>query len=91
MRGAPAIAIAGALSLAVRLKDDGAGSQFSSAQEAERFVEEQLRYLVTRCLPLSPSTFINTLSDNTLACLMRKSLLNAAARLLSTWLMPHTS
>ena len=48
VRGAPAIAIAGALALAVELQNNGAGSQFSSAQDAAQWIEEKLDYLVTR-------------------------------------------
>ena len=48
VRGAPAIAIAGALSLAAELTNTGAGAQFSSADVAEQYIIEQLTYLVTR-------------------------------------------
>lgn len=48
VRGAPAIAIAGALSLAAQLQNGGAGSQFSNAQQAESFITQTLDYLVTR-------------------------------------------
>ena len=48
MRGAPAIAITGALALAVELQLQGSGSQFSSAQAANQWIEEKLDYLVTR-------------------------------------------
>ena len=48
VRGAPAIAIAGALALAVELQNQGAGKQFLSAQEAEKQIKAKLAYLVTR-------------------------------------------
>lgn len=48
VRGAPAIAISAALSLAVDLVNSGCGKQFSSAQLAAQYVAEQLEYLVTR-------------------------------------------
>ena len=48
VRGAPAIAIAGALALAVDLQNEGAGKQFASAQEARHYIQDQLEYLVTR-------------------------------------------
>eukprot|EP00884_Botryococcus_braunii_P014980 jgi/Botrbrau1/23483/Bobra.106_1s0035.1 len=47
VRGAPAIAIAAALALAVDLVNKGGGSQFESAAEAAAYVKEQLDYLVT--------------------------------------------
>lgn len=43
MRGAPAIAIVGCLSLAVELKK----TSFSSKEELSKFIEEKLNYLVT--------------------------------------------
>lgn len=49
MRGAPAIAIAAALALAVDLVNQGGGAQFDSAQAAYNYITEQLDYLVTRC------------------------------------------
>ena len=49
VRGAPAIAIAAALALAVELVNGGGGAQFSSAQAAYIHITEQLDYLVTRC------------------------------------------
>ena len=48
VRGAPAIAISGALSLAVELVNGGGGAQFSSADEAARVIREKLSYLETR-------------------------------------------
>lgn len=48
VRGAPAIAISGALSLAVELVREGNGSQFESAKSAEEHVKERLQYLETR-------------------------------------------
>ncbi len=51
MRGAPAIAIAGALALAVELQNDGAGKQFSDAQQAQEAIQQKLDYLVTRLAP----------------------------------------
>ncbi|BDA46322.1 probable methylthioribose-1-phosphate isomerase at N-terminal half [Coccomyxa sp. Obi] len=47
VRGAPAIAIAAALALAVDLVNQGGGAQFSSAQAAYNYITEQLDYLVT--------------------------------------------
>lgn len=49
VRGAPAIAVAGVLALAVQLHNEGAGSQFDSAQSAADAVRERVDYLVTRC------------------------------------------
>lgn len=49
VRGAPAIAIAAALALAVDLVNQGGGAQFSSAHGAYKYITEQLDYLVTRC------------------------------------------
>jgi len=48
VRGAPAIAIAGALSLAVDLHNRGKGEQFTSARDAQSYVDQQMTYLVTR-------------------------------------------
>ena len=48
VRGAPAIADAAALSLAVDLVTGGGGSQFASAAEAADYIIKQLRYLETR-------------------------------------------
>ena len=47
VRGAPAIAISGALSLAVELVNS---ERFSSAAEAADVIEKKLRYLETRCV-----------------------------------------
>eukprot|EP00889_Picochlorum_renovo_P000135 jgi/Picre1/27165/NNA_000134.t1 len=47
VRGAPAIAIAGVLSLAVELVNGGGGEQFDTAGAAKCFVEERLSYLET--------------------------------------------
>ncbi|PRW55925.1 translation initiation factor fusion with methylthioribose kinase [Chlorella sorokiniana] len=47
VRGAPAIAIAAALSLAVDLVNSGSGAQFDSAAAAAAHVAEQMDYLVT--------------------------------------------
>lgn len=47
VRGAPAIAIAAALSLAVDLTNNGSGSQFSSPTAASDYIHSQLDYLVT--------------------------------------------
>lgn len=47
VRGAPAIAIAGMLSLAVELVTGGQGMQFESVEAAELFIEERLEYLET--------------------------------------------
>ena len=49
VRGAPAIAIAAALALAVDLSSAGEGSQFTSAEAAGQHIQKQLDYLVTRC------------------------------------------
>lgn len=43
MRGAPAIAIVGCLSLAIELKKES----FSNTEEISMFIEEKLNYLVT--------------------------------------------
>lgn len=48
VRGAPAIAIAGALALASELHNNGAGSQFGTAEEAQEVITQKLDYLVTR-------------------------------------------
>ena len=48
VRGAPAIAIAGALSVAAQLTSEGQGKQFATAKAAQEAVLEQLDYLVTR-------------------------------------------
>ena len=48
VRGAPAIAISAALALAVELVNNGGGSQFSSAKEAQDAIDAKLDYLVTR-------------------------------------------
>lgn len=48
VRGAPAIAITAALSLAVELVNAGRGSQFGSAQQALQCILRHLEYLVTR-------------------------------------------
>ena len=48
VRGAPAIAIAAALALAVDLSSTGAGSQFPTAEAAGQHIQKQLDYLVTR-------------------------------------------
>ena len=50
MRGAPAIAIAAALALAVELRNSE--GDFDSADAAARHVQERLEYLVTRQGPL---------------------------------------
>ena len=49
VRGAPAIAVAGMLGLAVQLHNDGAGKQFNSAQEAAEQIRMRVDYLLTRC------------------------------------------
>lgn len=49
VRGAPAIAISAALSLATDLIRSGSGSQFSSAAEASEAIKGKLDFLVTRC------------------------------------------
>lgn len=48
VRGAPAIAISAALSVAVELVNAGSGRQFGSAAQAVEHVVSQLDYLVTR-------------------------------------------
>lgn len=52
VRGAPAIAVAGILALAVELHNSGS-SQFASAEEACSAIKTKLCYLVTRCGPRS--------------------------------------
>ena len=49
VRGAPAIAVAGILALAVQLHNEGAGEQFASAANAVAKIRAMLDYLVTRC------------------------------------------
>lgn len=49
VRGAPAIAIAGFLALAVELHNAGAGEQFTDAAHACQVIQEKSEYLVTRC------------------------------------------
>lgn len=49
VRGAPAIAIAGFLALAVELHNGGAGAQFTDAAHASQAIQEKSEYLVTRC------------------------------------------
>ncbi len=49
VRGAPAIAISAALSLAVELVNRGSGAQFASTTQAVEHIASQLDYLVTRC------------------------------------------
>lgn len=53
VRGAPAIAIAAALSLAVDLNSTAEHSHFSSAEAAGQHIQKQLDYLVTRCNNIS--------------------------------------
>ena len=48
VRGAPAIAIAGALALAVDLHNNGKGKQFATAKDAQSYIDEQMAFLVTR-------------------------------------------
>lgn len=48
VRGAPAIAIAGALAVAVQLTNEGQGKQYATAKQAQEAVQENLSYLVTR-------------------------------------------
>lgn len=48
VRGAPAIAISAALSLAVELVRGGAGKQFATADSASEAVCDKMDYLVTR-------------------------------------------
>ena len=47
VRGAPAIAIAGMLSLAVELVSGGGGIQFDSIHAAKAYIEGRLEYLET--------------------------------------------
>jgi methylthioribose-1-phosphate isomerase len=54
VRGAPAIAVAGVLALAVELHNAGAGSQFDSAATARDDIKKKLDYLVTRCAVALP-------------------------------------
>lgn len=57
VRGAPAIAIAGVLALAVELHTSGTAGGFASAGAAADAVSARLDYLVTRhaSAPLTPS------------------------------------
>ena len=48
VRGAPAIAIAGALALAVELQNNGAGKQYATGKQAQQEIQKKLAYLVTR-------------------------------------------
>ena len=48
VRGAPAIAIAAALGLAVELINGGRGTQYVSKQEALQAVQQKVDYLCTR-------------------------------------------
>ncbi len=48
VRGAPAIAISAALSVAVDLVNGGRGAQFAGTAEAVEYITSQLDYLVTR-------------------------------------------
>ena len=48
VRGAPAIADAAALSLAVELVQGGSGAQFASADDAVEQINKKLDYLATR-------------------------------------------
>ena len=51
MRGAPAIGVTGALSLAADLvTNKQAGGAFASVAEAQAYIVETLDYLVTRCV-----------------------------------------
>ena len=49
VRGAPAIAVSAALCLAVDLAKKGSGKQFPGPHEAEAYIDDRLKYLVTRC------------------------------------------
>jgi methylthioribose-1-phosphate isomerase len=51
VRGAPAIGISAALSLAVGLEKGGGGSQFASVAEAVDYISTKADYLVTRRAP----------------------------------------
>lgn len=54
VRGAPAIAVSAALSLAVDLTKKGSGKQFAGANEAAAYIDDRLEYLVTRsAVPLA--------------------------------------
>ncbi len=64
VRGAPAIAIAAALALAAELVNQGGGAQFESAQAAYQKITEQLEYLVTRCVQVSPVSLLLLSSDS---------------------------
>ena len=48
VRGAPAIAIAAALSMAVDLTAGGGGAQFADAAAAQQYIAAKLEYLNTR-------------------------------------------
>lgn len=62
VRGAPAIAIAGALALVVDLINKGSGMQFETAEAARDRIIEQAEYLVIRyalgpLLPMLPNIY----------------------------------
>ena len=54
VRGAPAIAVAGMLGLAVELHNGGGGQQYDSAQGAADSITERMDYLLTRCAQHPP-------------------------------------
>lgn len=56
VRGAPAIAIAGVLALAVELHSSGESTGFASAAAAADGISARLDYLVTRCSSLNLPT-----------------------------------
>ena len=66
VRGAPAIAISAALSLAVELVNGGSGAQFASTTQAVEHITSQLDYLITRCDGLWPGVLAGMQVD--MAC-----------------------
>ncbi len=50
VRGAPAIAVSAALCLAVDLTRKGSGKQFHGPDDAALYIQDQLKFLVTRYL-----------------------------------------
>lgn len=76
VRGAPAIAVAGFLALAVQLRNEGAGAQFASATDAADKIRGMLDYLVSRCgrglrVPDSSCTIPRACWHQPLACARR--------------------
>jgi methylthioribose-1-phosphate isomerase len=59
VRGAPAIAVAGMLGLAVELHSGGSGEQFTSTEQAASKIKELVDYLVTRCSHASLNMYLS--------------------------------